>query len=44
MNKEAHDWTWGKVGVHWYCSHCAIAMEWLPGRKRGHPLRPWITI
>jgi hypothetical protein len=40
MNKQPHDWTWGKVGVHWYCSHCAIAMEWLPGRKRGHPLRP----
>ena len=40
MNKEAHEWTWGKVGVHWYCSHCAIAMEWLPGRKRSHPLRP----
>ena len=40
MNKEAHDWTWGKVGVHWYCSHCAIAMEWLPGHMRGHPLRP----
>ncbi|MFC1465779.1 MAG: hypothetical protein ACFLMY_13140 [Candidatus Brachytrichaceae bacterium NZ_4S206] len=40
VNREAHDWTWGKVGVHWYCSHCAIAMEWLPGRRRGHPLRP----
>lgn len=40
INQEAHDWTWGKTGVHWYCSHCAIAMEWLPGRKRGHPLRP----
>jgi hypothetical protein len=39
-NREAHEWTWGKVGVHWYCSHCAIAMEWLPGRTRGHPLRP----
>ncbi len=40
MNKEAHLWTWQKTGIHWYCSHCAIAMEWLPGRKRGHPLRP----
>ena len=40
VNREPHDWTWGKVGVHWYCSHCAIAMEWLPGRRRGHPLRP----
>lgn len=40
MNRESHEWTWGKTGVHWYCSHCAIAMEWLPGRRRGHPLRP----
>jgi hypothetical protein len=40
MNRTPHEWTWGKTGVHWYCSHCAIAMEWLPGRKRGHPLRP----
>ncbi len=40
VNRKPHDWTWGKVGVHWYCSHCAIAMEWLPGRRRGHPLRP----
>ena len=40
MNQEPHEWSWGKTGVHWYCSHCAIAMEWLPGRRRGHPLRP----
>lgn len=39
-NKEPHEWTWGKTDVHWYCAHCAIAMEWLPGRRRGHPLRP----
>jgi hypothetical protein len=39
-NQEPHLWTWQKTGVHWYCSHCAMAMEWLPGRKRGHPLRP----
>jgi hypothetical protein len=40
VNIEPHLWTWGKTGIHWYCSHCCIAMEWLPGRKRGHPLRP----
>lgn len=39
-NDEPHDWTWGKTGVHWYCSHCAIAMEWLPAQKRGFLLRP----
>ncbi len=41
VNREPHDWTWQKTGVHWYCSHCAIAMEWLPARKRdGRLLRP----
>ncbi len=40
VNTEPHLWTWQKTGIHWYCSHCAIAMEWLPGRTRGHPLRP----
>jgi hypothetical protein len=40
VNRKPHPWTWQKTGVHWYCSHCAISMEWLPGRKRGRPLRP----
>jgi hypothetical protein len=39
-NHESHLWTWQKEGVHWYCAHCAIAMEWLPGRQRGYLLRP----
>ncbi|MEZ4769365.1 MAG: hypothetical protein R2844_13180 [Caldilineales bacterium] len=40
VNQQPHDWTWQKTGIHWYCSHCAIAMEWLPGRQRGRLLRP----
>ena len=40
VNQEPHLWTWQKTGIHWYCSHCAIAMEWLPGRQRGRLLRP----
>lgn len=40
VNQQPHPWTWHKTGVHWYCSHCCIAMEWLPGRRRGRPLRP----
>lgn len=40
VNHEPHLWTWQKTGIHWYCSHCCIAMEWLPGRQRGRPLRP----
>jgi hypothetical protein len=39
-NQAPHLWTWQKAGVHWYCAHCCISMEWLPGRKRGRPLRP----
>ncbi len=41
MNKETQEWIWeNKTGVHWYCSHCAIAMEWLPGNQRGYVFRP----
>lgn len=41
VNKESHEWIWeNKTGVHWYCSHCAIAMEWLPGNERGYVFRP----
>jgi len=40
VNEEPHLWTWQKTGIHWYCAHCCISMEWLPGRKRGRPLRP----
>jgi hypothetical protein len=41
LNQETHEWIWEeKTGVHWYCSHCAIAMEWLPGNQRGYVFRP----
>jgi hypothetical protein len=41
LNREPHEWIWeSKTGVHWYCSHCAIAMEWLPGTQRGYVFRP----
>jgi hypothetical protein len=40
VNRQPHDWTWQKTGIPWYCTHCCIAMEWLPGRRRGRPLRP----
>ncbi len=39
-NKQPHSWTWQKTGVHWYCTHCCIAKEWLPGRRNGRPFRP----
>jgi hypothetical protein len=40
VNEDSYLWTWQKTGVHWYCAHCAIAMEWLPAQKRGYLLRP----
>jgi hypothetical protein len=40
INQEPHLWTWQKNGVHWYCTHCCIAKEWLPGHETGRLLRP----
>jgi hypothetical protein len=40
VNKEPHLWTWQKTGIHWYCTHCCIAKEWLPGHETGRLLRP----
>ncbi len=40
VNREPHLWTWQKTGVHWYCTHCCIAKEWLPGHETGQLLRP----
>lgn len=40
VNKKAHDWTWNKTGVHWYCSHCCSVTEWMTMQDLGYPLRP----
>ena len=40
VNREPHGWTWGKTGVHWYCAHCCIAMEFLPAERTGYVFRP----
>jgi len=37
---EAHDWSWGRKGVPYYCAHCCIN-ETLPTEWGGHPL--WVT-
>lgn len=39
-NQQPHPWTWGKTGVHWYCTHCCIIMEWASIQDRGYPFRP----
>lgn len=38
-SKEAHDWTWGKKDVPYYCTHCSVMWEILPLEKQGHPIR-----
>ncbi len=40
VTKEAHPWSWGKVGVPYYCLHCAMN-EILPIEWGGYPL--WVT-
>ncbi len=40
--KKAHDWSWGKAGVPYYCSHCCLAWEVIPIELQGYPAR--ITI
>lgn len=40
VSREPRPWTWGKTGVHWYCTHCSLLMEVFPAEAYGHPLRP----
>ena len=35
----AHDWTWGKPDVPYYCTHCTVMWEILPTEMQGHPIR-----
>lgn len=40
VTQEAHDWSWGKKDVPYYCLHCAVN-EMVPMDLGGHPL--WVT-
>ena len=40
VTKAAHDWSWRRQGVPYYCTHCAVN-EILPMEWGGHPL--WVT-
>ena len=40
VTREAHDWSWRRHGVPYYCVHCAVN-EQLPMEWGGHPL--WVT-
>lgn len=35
----AHDWTWNRENVPYYCTHCAVMWEILPTEMRGYPIR-----
>lgn len=37
--QQAHDWTWNKPDVPYYCTHCAVMGEILPTEIRGYPIR-----
>ncbi len=37
--KKAYPWSWGKVGVPYYCLHCCIFSEILPIEWNGYPQR-----
>ena len=37
--KKAHPWSWGKVGVPYYCLHCCIFSEIMPIEWYGYPQR-----
>jgi hypothetical protein len=38
-SKEAHDWTWQREGVCYYCAHCALVNEIMPIEQMGYPMR-----
>jgi hypothetical protein len=40
VTQQPHDWSWGRTGVPYYCTHCAMN-EILPMEWGGHPL--WVT-
>lgn len=37
--KKAYHWSWGKVGVPYYCVHCCVWSEILPVELIGYPVR-----
>lgn len=39
VTKEAHDWSWNKKGICFYCAHCCVLMEQMPIDKFGYPVR-----
>lgn len=40
VSTEGRPETWGKQGVHWYCTHCSLYMELFPALDGGRLIRP----
>lgn len=40
VNKQPKPYTWGKVGVPWYCIHCSLYLEHWAADDHGYPIRP----
>ncbi len=39
VTKKAYPWSWSRVGVPYYCCHCAFVNEIEPIEARGYPIR-----
>jgi hypothetical protein len=39
-NRTPQPWSWGRIGVPWYCAHCPMLLEHFPERDFGRALRP----
>lgn len=39
VTKIAYPWSWGKVGVPYYCAHCCVFNEIIPTERNGYPAR-----
>ncbi len=40
VTKRPYDWSWQKSGVHYYCTHCTLYLEYFPAMTFGYPIRP----
>jgi len=38
VTKKPYPWSWGRVGVSYYCTHCCIMTEIISIEKLGYPL------
>lgn len=44
VNTIPKPYTWGRVGVPWYCIHCSLYLEHWAADDHGYPIRPVIWL